>query len=445
MSNPAQTTHPAPTSHSTPAPAKHGWLRAGFLGLIGLCGGAVATYVTAVVDNVVKPTKPVANFGVAADGLNLSCQNQATGESGWWDFGDGSPLEPFAQEKPSAHTYAKPGTYSVKLTVRNYFGDENERTVPVEIKIGANDAPPPKIAAFVVQPVSPASVAPATFRVTADVSNAGSCVWDYGDGRVEVTDAGKIDRLVTFEKPGTFAVSLVAHNGKQGAKQSGQVKVEAPRDGTTMVVLKVTDTGTKLDRLMTTESVGVPVPSNKGATSFSKTVNARGGFTIAEATPADTPASVKNLKVQVSADKRSATVTGEWAGDLKATNKAAGGSDAIIRVKLTQERTMPIPPTVTLVTGAFAVAGPPAAPTLRADLLLPPAPVGIAGAKREFQIDVRSIRDGKPQTIFQAPAGGNGSISLPWNTTQQGQGFTGTYSAKQEGETVVVTYSQMNK
>ncbi len=56
---------------------------------------------------------------------------------------------------------------------------------------GPKDAPPPKITAFTVQPVSPASVAPATFRVTADVSNAGSCVWDYGDGRLEVTDAGK--------------------------------------------------------------------------------------------------------------------------------------------------------------------------------------------------------------------------------------------------------------
>ena len=36
---------------------------------------------------------------------------------------------------------------------------------------------------------------------------------------------------MTFEKPGTFAVSLVAHNGKQGAKQSGSVKVDAPPVG----------------------------------------------------------------------------------------------------------------------------------------------------------------------------------------------------------------------
>ncbi len=432
MSEPTHT--PAPTSHSTPAKKSGGWLRAVLIGTLGLGGGAAATYVTAVVDRVVKPTKPVANFATAPDGLTLACQNHASGESGWWDFGDGTPLEPYAPDQHVTHAYAKPGSYTVKLTVRNYIGDENERTVPVDIAAAAKDAPPPQIAAFALQPVSPAAVAPATFRLTADVSNAGSCVWDFGDGRVEVTDGGKIDRLVTFEKPGTFAVSLVAHNGKQGAKQSAApVKVDAPRDGTTMAVLRVTDTGSKTDRLATTESVAIPVPSDKAATTFSKTVNARAGFTIAEAAPADTPASVKNLKVQVAADKRSATVSGEWAGDLKATNKAAGGSDALLRVKLTQERVSAQPAAVTMVTGTLAVSG----QALRADLPLPPAPAGFAGAKREYQLELRTTRDGKSQTLVQAPPDGKGSVSLPWTTTQQGTNWT--YSAKQEGETVVVT------
>jgi hypothetical protein len=441
MSEPAPApTQTAPAPHPAPPAKKHGWFKAGILGVLGLVGGTVGTYFTQVVDNVIKPTKPVANFAVAADGLNLTCQNHSTGESGWWDYGDGTPLEPFEPEKPAAHAYAKPGNYSVKLTVRNFLGDENERTVPVEVKAGAKDAPPPAIAAFTVQPVSAVSVAPATFRVTADVANAGACVWDYGDGRVEVTDGGKIDRLVTFEKPGVFAVSLVAHNGKQGAKQSGQVKVEAPRDGTTMVVLKVTDSGTKLDRLQTTESVAIHVP-DKAATNFSKTVNARAGFTIAEATLADAPASVKNVKVQVSADKRSATVTGDWAGDLKATNKAAGGSDVLVRVKMAQERTLAQAPAVTMVTGMFNTSG----QLLRADLPLPPAPAGVAGAKRDFQLEVRTVRDGKPQTILQAPANGGGSITLPWNTTQQGQGWSVRYTAKQEGDTVVVTAATATK
>jgi PKD repeat protein len=443
VSQPAHTHAPPNQPLHTPAPPakKGGWLKAILIGFLGLGGGAVATYVTAVVDRVAKPTKPVANFAVSSDGLTLTCQNRASGESGWWDFGDGSALEPFAPDAPVSHTYAKPGAYTVKLTVRNYIGDESERSVPVEVA-APSQASPPQIAEMKVQPVSPAAVAPATFRLTADVSNADSCVWDLGDGRLEVTEGGKIDRLVTFEKPGTFSVSLVAHNGKQGAKQTAPpVKVDAPRDGTTMVVLKVTDTGQRVERVTTTESVAVAVPADKGATTFSKTVTARPGYSIAEASPADAPASVKNVKVQVAADRRSATVSGDWAGDPKATNKAAGGSDAIVRVKLAQERGVAQQPTVTMVTGTFTGSG----TTLRADLPLPPALVGVSGARREFQIEVRTIRDGKSQPILRAPATGTGAVALPWSTTQQVPGWTVTYSAKQEGETVVLTVVQAPK
>ena len=431
-------TAPAPTT-TPPAPAKSGgWLMAALIGLLGLGGGALGTYATAVVDRVVKPTKPVANFAVSADGLNLACQNHASGESGWWDFGDGTPLEPFAAEQHATHTYAKPGNYTVKLTVRNYLGDENERTVPVDVKTATLDAAP-KISAFAVQPVSSA-VAPATFRLTADVSQADSCVWDLGDGRVEVTAGGKIDRLVTFEKPGTFPISLVAHNGKTGAKQSTVTKVEAPRDGTTMVVLKVTDTGNKIERTTTTESVAVSVPGEKVATAFTKTVSARPGCTIAEATLGDAPATLKNLKMEVSPDKRTVKVTGEWAGDPKATNKAAGGSDALVRVKLTQERATPQPASVTMVTGTFAEVG----STIRTDLPLPPTLLGMNGGKREYQLDIRSVQAGKSTTVIQAPQAGKGPLGFPWSANQQGPGWTVTYSAKVEGETVVVTAVQSN-
>src|SRR5207253_7454039 len=199
----------------------------------------------------VKPPLPVANFAVSADGLTATCQNHATGNSGWWDFGDGSPLEPFDAEQPTvAHAYAKPGTYGVKLTVRNLTSDENDRTVSVDVSAVGKDAPAaPSIAGFTVQPLSPANMAPATFRVTADVQNADHLVWDLGDGRVEVAEAGgKIDRLVTFDKPGSFPVQLVAHNGKAAAKQAAAVKVDAPPDGTLMAVLTITDGGTRVDR-----------------------------------------------------------------------------------------------------------------------------------------------------------------------------------------------------
>src|SRR5581483_406428 len=97
-----------------------GWVKAAAGAVLGLLSGAGMMYVSVVVDKVVKPAKPVANFAVTADGMTVRCENRATGESGWWDFGDGAPLEPFDPNQPAVeHTYPKPGNYSVKLTVRN--------------------------------------------------------------------------------------------------------------------------------------------------------------------------------------------------------------------------------------------------------------------------------------------------------------------------------------
>jgi hypothetical protein len=220
------------------------------------------------------------------------------------------------------------------------------------------------------------------------------------------------------------------------------VKVDAPRDGTTLAVLRVTDTGSKVERTTTTASVAIPVPKEKGATTFNKSVAARPGYTIAEATLGEAPGhGMKNVKVQVAPDRRSATISGEWAGDLKATNKAAGGSDVIVRVKLTQQRVIPQPAAVTMVTGTFTASD----AAIRANLSLPPAPVGMASAKREYQLEIRTVRDGKSQTVMQAPQGGKGAMSFPWSASQQGPGWTVTYTAKVEGETVVVTAAQASK
>jgi hypothetical protein len=415
-------------------------MKAGIIGILGLGGGVAGTYATAVVNQVVKPPKPVANFSVSVDGLGVSCQNHATGESGWWDFGDGTPLERFAAEQPVTHTYAKPGSYTVKLTVRNFLGEENERSVPVEVSAGAKDAPAPRIATFAVQSVSPVAYAPATYRVTADVVNAEHCVWDFGDGRIEVTDGGKIDRMVTFEKPGSFPLVLVAHNGRQAAKQASAVKIETAPVGSVTAILKVTDTGSQVSRVARNESVAVPLPAGKNPPpTFAKTVHARPGFTVADAAPANPAvAGVKNLKVAVAADRRSVTVSGEWAGDLKATAKAAGGSDVIVPLKLTEERVAPLPPAVTMVTGTIGGFG----GSSRCELPLPPGVSGLAGAKREYQIEFRQMgQDNKTATILRGPQNGAGSLTFPWSGKVAGQGWSVIYAATLEGDRVVVTAS----
>src|SRR5262249_27169842 len=161
----------------------------------------------------------------------------------------------------------------------------------------------PQIAGFTMTPVGAAAVAPATFRVTAEVANADGCVWDFGDGRVEAGDAGKIDRMVTFDKPGTFGVQLYAYSGKAAAKQATTVKVEAARAGTLMAVLKVTDTGSSVSRVPRNESVAVPAPTGKNPPpGFAKAVQARPGFTITDAAPGGPVAGVRNLKATVAAD-----------------------------------------------------------------------------------------------------------------------------------------------
>jgi len=274
---------------------KSGWLKAGIVGMIGLGGGAAGTYTTALIDRVVKPSLPVANFAAAADGLTVTCQNHATGETGWWDFGDGTPLEPFAPGVPSvSHTYTKSGSYSVKLVVRNFTADENERSVAVEVGAGGKGGPAllPRIATFAVHPVSPAAVAPATFRLTADVTNADSCVFDYGDGRMEVAGGGKIDRLVTFERPGAFPIQLVAHNATAAAKQAQSVKVDAPTEGTLVAVLRVLDSGTRVERQTHNETVAVPAPKDARRAAFTRSIPARPGGVLVSASPAGAVAGV---------------------------------------------------------------------------------------------------------------------------------------------------------
>lgn len=379
-----------------------GWLKAGVVGMLGLGGGAAATYATAVIDKVVKPALPVANFAVAADGHTVSCQNHATGETGWWDFGDGTPLEPFAPAVPAVtHTYAKAGTYSVKLVVRNFTADENERVVTVEVGGGSKSGPGPlpRINAFAVQSISPASVAPATFRLTADVTDAQHCVWDFGDGRLEVAGGGRIDRLVTFDKPGAFPIQLVAHNATAAAKQAQAVKVTAPTEGTLVAVLRVADVGTRVERVTHNETVAVPAPKDARRAAFSRSLPARPGSVLTAATtPAAVPG-VKNLRVEVAPDRRSATVSGEWAGKA--------GTDVLVPVQLTEERATAAQSPPETVTGVFS---PAAGGKSVLALPLPTPPAGMANARRKMSLEIRqSGATGTGRVVAAAP-----DVTFPW-------------------------------
>jgi PKD repeat protein len=332
-----------------PAPAKKNWLRAGAVGVLGLFGGSATMYATAIFNTVVKPGKPVANFGAKVAGLDVTVEPKAIGESGWWDFGDGSALEPFDPAKASlAHTYAKPGTYTIKLTVRNFLMDENERTVPVEL--GATAAPstlPPSITNLSVVPVGSTAVAPATFKVVGQVQNADKSMINTTAGLLKETTNGVVDELIVFDKPGTHAVDLIALGPKGGpVKQTAYVTVAAPTVGTLTATVRTLDTGTKIDRQPYVEQCAIPVPTKQNQQkSFEKRLNPPAGFTFKDVSVGGVSnKAVTNVRVEVDKSGATARVVGDWVGSPEAAAKAAGGGEVFIAVKGFAERQVAMNP-----------------------------------------------------------------------------------------------------
>jgi PKD repeat protein len=398
--------------------------------VLGLFSGAAVMYATAVFDTVVKPSKPVANFAVTADGLTVTCQSHATGDSGWWDFGDGTPLEPFDAAKPAVeHVYARPGNYAVKLIVRNFLMEENERSVPVSLTAAPNQLPP-QIADLRVEPIGPRAVAPATFRIRGEVKNAQHVVMTLGD-RYEVnTEGGPFERLVVFEKPGQYPIQVMGHSGKQAAGQITLVTVERPASGSVSAVLRVTDSGTKTDRQTFAESVPLPPPA-KGAKAVEKTVAARPGYAIVQASIGKvTSPAVKKLKAEVAADKRSVKLTGEWAGDA-----AGKPADVIVPLVLVEEKATPVALPPQMMAGALAGGQP-------VSWKLPPQPIGLAGFQRKMELEFReAMPDGKYRVLHR-----EADLKLPYsgvvNAVDPVRGTLSPHrvAAAQTGETVQVTW-----
>ena len=401
------------------AKKKGGFIKTIFGAMLGLASGVGVMYATAIVDRVAKPPKPVANFAISHDGLTVTCQSHASGESGWWDFGDGTPLEPFDSGQQSvSHTYAKAGNYSIKLIVRNFIMEENDRSVPVDLSTPPQLLPP--TIALQVEPINPNSVAPATFRIRGEVKNADRVLIDLGD-RIEVaTEPGPFERLVVFDKPGNFPIQLIGHTGKQAVKQMAMVTVTAAPAGSLSVFLKVTDMGTRTERRQVPETAIFPAPA-KGAKNPEQTLKALPGYAIKEAKMGKvTGTAMKNPKVEVAADGKSAKVSGEWAGD-----PAKGGTETIVQVIFSEERQVNVTPMTDSASAMFTATG-------MVTLPLPPAPV--PGVQRKMHLEFRqATAGGIPQVI-----GTVAELPLPWSGKLGQQ----PVSAKQVGNTVQVTYGQ---
>lgn len=131
---------------------------------------------------------------------SISFTNASTGTgvlSYQWDFGDGGT----STAANPVHLYNTPGTYNVKLIVRNNTGCVDSLTIFQAIIIGTVDAD------FTV-PATVCQGAPVHFTNTSQPNPAGA-LWDFADG----TFSSAIDPVKVFTAPGTYLVKLVSNFG----------------------------------------------------------------------------------------------------------------------------------------------------------------------------------------------------------------------------------------
>jgi hypothetical protein len=375
----------------TAAPAKgSGWLKTFLGGLAGLLSGAVVMYLSPLLDRVVKPVKPVANFAVDQQDLTVTFHNRSVGGSqGWWDFGDGSPLEPMDPQRDIiTHTYIHPGTYTAKLMLRNLISEESERTVSVQLD-RKQQGIKPQIVTLEVDPVSPGSYAPATFRVVSKTRNADLVIWSLSDDRPLEINADGTDlheRLVTFPKPGGYLVKLAAIGCRQAVERSEIIYVNEPPEGSVAVILHVSDQATRVESLETTVPVSLAFPPDSKGDVYpvDQRVPSRQGFEILEARlqPVSDPAA-RNVRVQVAPDRRSVQLLGELVREpRRPLNRKPAAPTVLARVQLIQERRSPVSRPPESVTSTLSVPG-------SALLSLPSLPSDWADPQRLLRLELR--------------------------------------------------------
>lgn len=134
-------------------------------------------------------------LGTAVDGSTSSGTRTRTD---WvWDFGDGTTVT--EQDANATHTYAAPGTYTVKLQVMDTY---DMLSLPVEHDVtvaGLVDA------AFTNTPtLLVVALDASTSTATGDIVNY---AWDFGDSSTSATNA-VATKSHTYAGAGTYTVTL---------------------------------------------------------------------------------------------------------------------------------------------------------------------------------------------------------------------------------------------
>jgi PKD repeat protein len=144
----------------------------------------------------VRTPAPVPGQAVLFDGSSSSSEG-ASITSYSWNFGDGSS----GSGQAPAHAYAAPGTYLVRLTTTDNFGD-TATSAPQTVVV--DESP---IATFSVRTAHPATNSPMAFDGSASRDPDGSIIsyaWSFGDG----STATGPSPTHSYTAPGTYTVRL---------------------------------------------------------------------------------------------------------------------------------------------------------------------------------------------------------------------------------------------
>lgn len=298
-----------------------GWVKAVVMGVLGLSSGAVIMYLTPLVDKVnpFKPAKPLANFGIQVDGTKVTFVNQAEGSEGWWDFGDGTPLQPFTpDQKTVTHDYPRKGSFTAKLTLRNLIREEDHREVNVQID--GTVAQPPSIDVFDVKSLEMKPFAPATFKVTTQIKGADLYILALSaEHPLEVVPdpPAAQERYVTFVNPGKYTAKLAIAKGDQIIEKTQNIEVLPAPYAAPLAVVQVKHQVSWAKSHQRDQWVKVSLPDKaQGAlVPFTQDIMPDHGCQIATATfspQMKLPAFIQNPKLAPAAGGTKAILTGEF-------------------------------------------------------------------------------------------------------------------------------------
>jgi len=115
-----------------------------------------------------------------------------------WDFGDGSSVVTTGPG-PVFHSYAAPGTYTVKLTLNDTAYCNSPETITKQLRVAS------LVKAKFKTPSTGCAPYTAFFE---NISDAGSSfTWDFGDGSPQETTT---DATHVYTTPGTYTITLIA-------------------------------------------------------------------------------------------------------------------------------------------------------------------------------------------------------------------------------------------